>query len=655
LIAAILLAATLTIQDYATMPTLSSPRWSPDGKRIAYVVTKVDLERSAHDSDVWVIDADGRNDRQLTRAKSADFRPRWSPDGKTLAFLSDRDGRNAIWLIDASGGESRKLADAPTPVRDFEWSPDGASIAFTRPDEPPPAREKDDARVVGEVRRDVHLHLVDVESGKVRQLTSGAFSIFGFGWSPDSATIAFSRGPGPTLDDQYRSDLYALNVKSGTTRPLVVRPGLENLPAYSPDGKWLAFTSQNGVHGWLLEHQIHVMPASGGPSRDVSQAYARTPETIEWSDDSQAIYVEGAFGMTTQLYRVNVDGSAWTDTTKVDGVIRDADVHGDRAAYIYESLTTPPELYVGRASARPVGLKPDLRQLTHHNTTYENRTLGETRLIRWKNPKDHLEIEGLLTLPIGYKGGRVPLLTFVHGGPASRFDQGFLGYHGTTYAPHVLAEKGFAILRPNPRGSSGYGAAFRAANLNDWGGMDWLDINAGIDYLIERGIADPNRLGMFGWSYGGFMSAWAIGHSDRLKAISVGAGISDLLSYHGTVDIRDFIPHYFEQRETPPDPTLDEMRHAPLSLELLRAHSPLWHLKKTSARVLIQHGENDDRVPLSQGTMLYRMLDELGVDVKMVIYPRSGHGIREPRLRMDVMRRNLEFFTNNLLVPSVPR
>ncbi|HEX6087988.1 MAG TPA: prolyl oligopeptidase family serine peptidase, partial [Thermoanaerobaculia bacterium] len=312
-----------------------------------------------------------------------------------------------------------------------------------------------------------------------------------------------------------------------------------------------------------------------------------------------------------------------------------------------------------------VGLKPDPhqpgphqadpRQLTDHNASYRNRTVGETRLIRWKNPKDQLEIEGLLTLPAGYKGGRVPLLTFVHGGPASRFDQGFLGYHGTTYAPQVLAEKGFAILRPNPRGTGGYGAAFRAANLNDWGGMDWLDVNAGIDYLIERGIADPSRLGMFGWSYGGFLSAWAIGHSDRLKAISVGAPVTDLLSYHGTADIRDFIPHYFEQRDTPVDTTLDEMRHAPLSLELLRAHSPLWHLKKTSAKILIQHGENDERVPLSQGIMLYRMLEELGVDVKMVTYPRSGHGIREPKLRMDLMRRNVEFFTNNLLVPSVPR
>ncbi|HVE70402.1 MAG TPA: S9 family peptidase [Thermoanaerobaculia bacterium] len=662
---ALVLAATLSIQDYATMPTLATPRWSPDGKRIAYVLTKAGLARSAYDSDVWVIGADGRNDRQLTTAKANDVRPRWSPDGKSIAFLSDRDGRNAIWLIGADGGEARKLVEAPTPIRDYEWSPDGSTIAFTRQDEPTPEeekriKEKDDARVVGEDRRLMHLHVATVANGETRRLTSGGSSIFGYGWSPDSARIAYSRGPGPTLDDQYRTNLFEVNVKSGESRSLVARPGLENEPRYSPDGKWLAFTSQNGAHGWLIEHEVHVMPAGGGASRSVSREYGRTPEAIEWSDDSKSILIEGAWNTTTQLFRVNADGSGWTDTTRVNGAIAGADVHGDRAVYVYQSLTEPPEVYVGESSPRrkPTDNRQpttdNIRRITNHNAAYRNRTLGDTRVIRWKNPKDGLEIEGLLTLPVGYKGGRVPLLTFVHGGPASRFDQTFAGYLGMTYAPQVMAANGIAVLRPNPRGSSGYGGPFRAANLNDWGGMDWVDINAGIDKLLADGIADPERLGMCGWSYGGFIAAWAIGHSDRLKAISVGAAVTDLLSFHGTADIRDFIPHYFEQRETPPDPGLDEMRHAPLSLELLRAHSPLWHLKKTKAKVLIQHGESDDRVPLSQGTMLYRMLDELGVDVKMVIYPRTSHGAREPKLRMDLMRRNVEFFTSNLFGRSVP-
>jgi dipeptidyl aminopeptidase/acylaminoacyl peptidase len=684
------------------MPTLATPRWSPDGRRIAYVLTKADLERSAYDADVWVVDADGRNDRQLTRTKASDTRPRWSPDGKSIAFLSDRDGRTTIWLIPADGGEARKLVDPPTAIRDYEWSPDGAMLAFTRHDEPTPeeekrVKEKDDARVVGEDRRFWHLHVANVDNGATRRLTSGASSVFGYGWSPDSGRIAYSRGPGPSLDDQYRTNLFEVNVKSAESRSLIARPGLENEPRYSPDGKWLAFTSQNGTHGWLVEHEVHVMPATGGASRNVSAAYGRTPDAIEWSDDSRSVFIEGPWNTTTQLFRVNVDGSGWTDTTAVNGDVEGPDVHGERAVFVYQSMAEPPELHVSVVGSRPAlsgaegsvvrrssprrkradnrqppianGSQPSPRRkrtdnrqpptdnsfhrITSHNTAYGNRTLGETRLIRWKNPKDGLEIEGLLTLPIGYRGGRVPLLTFVHGGPASRFDQTFLGYHGMTYAPQVLAQNGIAVLRPNPRGSGGYGGAFRAGNLNDWGGMDWLDINAGIDQLIADGIADPERLGMSGWSYGGFIAAWAIGHSDRLKAISIGAGVTDLLSFHGTADIRDFIPHYFEQRETP-DPALDEMRHAPLSLELLRAHSPLWTLKKTRAKVLIQHGELDDRVPLSQGTMLYRMLDELGVDVQMVIYPRTSHAPREPKLRMDIMRRNVQFFTSNLVGSSRP-
>jgi dipeptidyl aminopeptidase/acylaminoacyl peptidase len=196
------------------------------------------------------------------------------------------------------------------------------------------------------------------------------------------------------------------------------------------------------------------------------------------------------------------------------------------------------------------------------------------------------------------------------------------------YAPHVMAAKGFAVLRPNPRGTGGYGRAFRVANAKDWGGLDWIDINAGIDRVIADGIADPQRLGLMGWSYGGFMASWALGHSDRFRAVSVGAPVVDLLSFHGTTDIRAFIPSYFEG----------------MPLELLRAHSPIWHLKKTKAKVLIQHGDADDRVPLSQGTMLYRQLDELGVDVTMVVYPRQPHVPREPKLRIDVARRNVEFF-----------
>lgn len=611
-LAPLLLAATLTIQDYSTMPQPSSPRWSPDGTRIAYVLTKANLEKSTYEPAVRVVGADGANDFELARGNQ----PRWSPDGKQLAFVRDAE----IYIADLRGGEARKLRGEPTAVRDIEWSPDGKSIAFVRLDEvsaerQKAIREKEDMYAEGETRRFAHLHLADVESGSERRLTSGDWSIFGFSWSPDGKRIVFDRGPGAGLDDFYKTDLYTIDVADGAMKPLVVRPGLDRAPRFSPDGKWVAFLSAGGVHEWLTEHELTVVPASGGEPRLVAREYNRTPESYEWDRDT--LWFDGPLNSTAQIFRVNRDGSGFTNVTNREGVASDVDVLNGRTVYVWQSLTTPPEVYTDRGP------------LTHHNDRYKDVEIGETRVLRWKNPKDGLEIEGLLTLPVGYKKGtRVPLVTFAHGGPASQFNQAFLGYLGTLYAPQAFAAKGFAVLRPNPRGTGGYGLAFRRANASDWGGMDWLDINAGIDRVIADGIADPNRLGLMGWSYGGYIASWAIGHSDRFKAISVGAPVVDLLSFHGTTDIRDFIPHYF--------------RNAPL--DVLRAHSPLWNLKKTSARVLIQHGEEDDRVPTTQGVMLYRALQELGVDVKLVLYPRSGHVPREPKERIDVAKRNLELF-----------
>ncbi|HEU4520411.1 MAG TPA: S9 family peptidase, partial [Thermoanaerobaculia bacterium] len=546
----------------------------------------------------------------------------------------DRDGTTALYVINAAGGEAARLTDSKTGIRAYAWSPDGRSIAYTRLDDRTPEEERrtaqrDDARVVGEDDRHAHLHVIEVESKKSRRLTGGDMSVWTFGWSPDGETIVLARGPGSGLDDQFYTDLYLMPAAGGEMRPLVVREGLDRNPVFSPDGKLVAFTSTDGVHDWLREQMLHVVSVEDGSIRTIGASYGRIPDTILWSPDSRTVWFEGPLDSTTQLFRVGADGTRFVNVTNVAGLIDDADVHfaSGRMAFVYQDLDSPPEVHISSVD------RFDPRPLTDHNRVYQDRLLGPTRLVRWKNPKDGLEIEGLLTLPVGYEPGqKVALLTFVHGGPASRFDRGFLGYLGYIYPPHVFASRGYAVLRPNPRGTGGYGQAFRQANRSDWGGMDWLDINAGIDMLIAEGIADPDRLGLMGWSYGGYMAAWALSQSDRFKAISIGAAIVDLLSFHGTADIRDFIPSYFKD--------------APF--DALRARSPLWHLRKTSTAVLIQHGESDQRVPLSQGTMLYRVLDELGADVTMVIYPRTPHSPQEPKLRIDAARRNVEFFEKHI-------
>jgi dipeptidyl aminopeptidase/acylaminoacyl peptidase len=624
----------LTIEEYATMPALGSVEFSPDGKRIAYVLTRADLEKSTWDSDVWLIDADGRNGFQLTRGSKSDSAPHWSPDGKRIAFLSDRDGVTGLYVIDVAGGEAMKLTDEKTAIRTYQWSPDGSSIAFVRVDrrtaeEERRAEEKDDARVVGESPRHAHIYVIDVATKEVRQLTSGPFTTWSLSWSPDGKQIAYDRGPGSGLDEMYQTDIYLVPAEGGEARPLVVRDGLERNPKFSPDGKSIAFVSTRGTHDWLREHFLHVADVADGSSRLIGADYGRTPESIMWSPDGKTLWFEGPLDTSTQLFRVGANGTGFTNVTRAAGLVDDADIDfaGGRTAFIYQTLTSPAELFISSLS------RFEPRRLTNHNAALRDRALGETRIIRWKNPKDGLQIEGLLTLPLGYKSGtKVPLLTVVHGGPASRFDQSFPGYLGFIYPTHVFASRGFAILRPNPRGTGGYGEAFRQANRNDWGGMDWIDINAGIDAVIEQGIADPERLGLMGWSYGGYIASWATSRGERLKAISVGAPVTDLLSFHGTADIRHFIPEYFKGA----------------SLDELREHSPLWHLKKPAGPVLIQHGEDDQRVPLSQGTMLYRLLQELGADVTMVIYPRTPHTPREPKLRVDVARRNVEFFEKHV-------
>lgn len=678
-LASVLLATTiaaqpLTIDDYATMPTIAAPQFSPDGRRIVYTATRADMTRSSYDSDLWIVDADGANDIPLTHSTGNDTHPRWSPDGTRIAFLSDRDaGRNAIWILNPNGGEPVELTKEPAPIREFTWSPDGKSIAFLMADpitaeEEKKVREKEDWHVIGQKPREQHLYIIDVADKAIRRMTCCEFSINGVAWSPDGKTLAVVRVPSSSIDNSFHSDLYTVDAKSHcddrscpSMLPLVVRPGIDTAPQFSPDGKSVAFLSAGGVFDWLTENQIWVVDLTTHKAHLASGAYDRTPETFHWSADSRAIWFDGAFNTTAELFRVNADGSGFTDVTKYEGTVEGADVaKNGLAAFVMQSLTTPPELYVADTNAKV--LAP--RQLTHHNDRFQNREIAPTRLIRWKNPKDGLEIEGLLTLPFGYKTGeRVPLLTFVHGGPASHFDQAFLGYLGYLYAPQVLAQKGFAVLRPNPRGTGGYGQKFREANRNDWGGMDWVDINAGIDKVIADGIADPAHMGLMGWSYGGFMASWAIGHSDRLRAISVGAPVVDLLSFHGTTDIREFIPSYFpaapatatgapanaaEPVATTDAPTLEAMKNIPMSFDLLRAHSPIWQLHPTKAHVLIQQGEVDERVPLSQGIMLYRVLQEMGTDVTMVTYPRSHHVPHEPKERIDVMRRNVELFEKSV-------
>lgn len=629
----LLAAQPLTIEDYATMPSVSDPRLSPDGSQIAFVVTRADMDESRYQSDVWLAAADGSGAFSLAHGESNDTQPRWSPDGSRIAFRSSRGGSTQIWIIAPDGGEAVPLTDHETTVGDFAWSPDGTKIAFVASDPEPDAlarlrRERDDARVVLRGEDDEHLWVIDVEERTERRVTSGDLTVAEFSWSPDGERFVLALAPGPEPGESYNTDIYTVPLAGGEPELLLGRTGTDDEPQYSPDGKWIAFVTGRGEVDWAADQHLAVISAGGGAPRVISGDYDRFVDDFTWAADSKSIYFGGSWNLRGHLFRVGADGRGFTNLSQRHGVASDAHFlpSRDRVAFVWQSLTDPPEIHVSPISR----FAP--RAITEINAFYRDRTLGETSVVRWTNPSDGLEIEGLLTLPIGYEPGmRVPLLLFVHGGPASHFSEQYLGYLGHVYPPHVFAARGYAVLRANPRGSGAYGSTFKSANRADWGGGDFADLMAGVDMLVERGIADPERLGIMGWSYGGFMAAWAITQTDRFAAASIGAPVVHLASMEGTSDIPGFIASYFGASPWEAG-------------DLHRERSPLTHVANAETPALIQHGMWDDRVPLSQGRMYHQALLDVGVPSVLVVYPRTPHTAREPRLRMDVMKRNVWWF-----------
>jgi dipeptidyl aminopeptidase/acylaminoacyl peptidase len=639
------LSRPMTVEDLMQIRNVEDAVISPDGKRVVYVVSVADLKQGIYNSDLWLASTDPGKAARLTNAPKADTAPRWSPDGKQIAFLSDRDGTMQVWVISADSGEARKLTDSKTPVRDHAWSPDGEWVAFLAPDPDSPEvakrkQEKGDFVVVDrDVKKD-HLHAIAAAGGASKRLTDGPLTIVNFAWSPDGKHIALGTAPSRNLEDQFKSDIEILSFYSGNRRPLVQRPGIDTLPKWSPDGKQIAFISQDGTADWLGDSFACVVPAAGGKPRTVTAEFEGRiqpggGDVLHWSADGSKLFFLADSRATRHLY------SAEVATGAVKPVTRGKYVHdrvsfsrdGSEVAYVRENPAAPREVYTGSATSKGIGFR---RAVTATNLQLAPIELGEVEAVRWKS-FDGLEIEGLLVLPVGYKKGtRYPLLLYVHGGPALQFSHGFSVYppgapQASRYPVQVLAGQGYAILCPNPRGSDGFGMKFRKMNVKDWGGADFKDVLAGVDWAIKEGIADPERLGIMGWSYGGFMTGWAIGHTDRFRAASAGAGVMNLVSMYGQTDIPGFLERYFGDVPWK-------------ARELYVKHSPMTYAASMKTPTLIQHGEKDDRVPLAQSQELYAALKRNGVPAEFVVYPRQGHNPTEPRLQLDVMQRNVDWF-----------
>ena len=633
---------------------VSSVQVSPDGTRVVFAVRRAVLEdeQSEYRTHLFLANVDGTNSRHLTQGEKSCEEPHWSPDGRWIAFISARSGRRNLWAIDPDGGEAFPLTDVKADISSFKWSPLGNMLAFTAidpmtPDEERRLRSKNDARVLDETVKLNRLHAVNFvkppgRSGPTRQLTKGTINVmgdsrsgrYGYDWSPDETQLVVSHTTSPRADDWPSADLLLLNVADGGTKGLANTRSAESSPLFSPDGQSIAFTASDDPPTWAGARTVCVIPAQGGSVVRLVETFdqfGRYSELVGWSNDGRQLFFTEAHGTSLKLLALPLKGapveiSRGAGLSSAGMSYTGVSLNSTRThfGFAWETLETPAEAFVSPVTP----FEPKVVSDIHGDL--KKPALGRTELIRWKSTEG-MTVEGLLTYPLQYKSGeRYPLLLVVHGGPMGVFTNLFDG-GPSVYPIAAFASKGYVVLRPNPRGSSGYGKAFRFANYQDWGGGDFRDIMSGVDHVISLGIADGDRMGIMGWSYGGFMTSWAITQTKRFRAASVGAGVTNLISFTGTTDIPSFLPDYFggEYWDKP---------------GVYPNVSAMMHIKGVTTPTLIQHGERDERVPLSQGIELYNALKRQGCVTKLVIYPRSPHSIDEPRLLLDGMNRNLEWF-----------
>ncbi len=656
-----------TDADVMRLAAVGGVAMSPSGDRVLYTVSAWEHpaargdtalgdrhERRAH---IWMVPYSGGSARQLTTGERGESQPQWSPDGERISFVAARGsgtGEDApkaqLWLLPVDGGEATQLTTARDGVVAYAWSPDGGQIAYLTPDTlsrdaEARTRRRDDPKVYEGDFRLNHIWVIDVATKQARKITSGTFTVRGApSWSPDGRSLAFDASPTPLIRDERR-DAYVVDVASARIDRITSTSDVESTPQFSPDGKLLAFTQL--AHEWKANAD-GIMPRTLRNARLITYDVATrqstdhavrtfdvSPGQPRWSPNGREIWFTASDRVWQSLYSYDVAARSYRKVTSdvlVNGVSASRD--GSKLAFILDTPAWPGEVHVSDAS----GAAP--KRITNTNPWLSDVAIGRSEVITWKS-KDGTPVEGVLLLPANYTtGSKVPLLVSAHGGPTAAHTNGF---KGSSSPGQTWASRGWAVLYPNPRGSTGYGESFMRGNIRDWGGGDYRDIMSGVDDVIRRGIADSSRMAFEGWSYGGYMTSWVVSQTGRFKAAMMGAGLPSLLSMAGTTDIPGYISTFFNGA-----PQFDgSLVNANIKFYLER--SAVSYTDRVTTPLLILHGANDERVPIGQPMEFYRALKDRGKTTELVFYPREGHGLSEYYHQLDRMKREYEWMARYTL------
>ena len=627
----------LTFWDLMTLNSAGSTTISPDGRWVAFTVSRLDTSSMESETHIWLGPADGSEPpRQFTNGPSSESSPRFTPDGRYLTFIATRgESKRQVWKIPLDGGEAVQLTHfedglpaSPT------WNRDMTKFAYTRREEWPDqkkrearAKERDDVVVVEEDRvlySDIYVY--DMASGDTIRVTEDDYDNSGVVWSPDGEWLAFTSNRTERPWYNSNSDIFIVSSSGGDVRRLTTNEGSDRGPTFSPDGRWIVYSTNTSAGRSHEDSDYFVIPFEGGEPRNLTARFDYSVGgSVTFTPDGRSFYFTAGMKTDTHLFMCNVSRGRVTQLTREAGSHSGYSFSDDLETAVW-SVTRPDrpgEIFAGSPGT-------DGKQLTDLNPQLEEFAIARQEVIDWKGP-GNLAIEAVITYPVGYdRSNRYPTIHVIHGGPNGRHSNSFNGRMA-----QMFAAKGYVVVGPNVRGSSSYGTEFGIADEGDWGGKDFEDIMAGVDELIEMGISDPEKIGIMGGSYGGFMTYWAITQTDRFKAAIAHAGIVDWWSFWGQTDIPTYLEYGFLGL---PWETKD----------VYERWSGMEYITNVKTPLLITHGEEDRRVPIPQAEQFWRGMDRQDLPVVFLRYPREGHGIGEPRHRVDLYQRQLAWFDHYL-------